>query len=165
MRPNTQKITMFKVILAFICSASIAFADPHLGAAVHFENQVGNPNYNTATLAPLLAKTPFMMIRDGDAPNWKKYEQTQGVYTDDPYNEQSWIDAMSAAGYSIVFCSGFDKTSTGSDYIPSFYPISPFPIQQYVAFITHFVQYQLSRGVHIAAIEVMNEPNNAFAAA
>src|SRR4029077_6393302 len=68
-------------------------------------------------------------------------------------------------GYSIVFCSGVDKTSTGSDYIPSFYPISLFPIQQNVAFVTHLVQYQLSRGVHIAAIEVMNEPNNAFAAA
>src|SRR5260221_10876222 len=105
-----------------------------------------------------MARTPLAMIRDGDAPNWRKYELTQGVYTLDA-TEQAWIDAMSAAGYSIVFCAGFDGNS---DYTPLFYPQSPFPIAQFTAFIKWFVQQQISRGVHIAAIEVQNEPNNSF---
>src|SRR5258708_3516633 len=109
--------------------------DKRLGAAVHFENQVGNPNYDQTILPPLMARTPLAMIRDGDAPNWRKYELTQGVYTLDA-TEQAWIDAMSAAGYSIVFCAGFDSQS---DYTPLFYPQSPFPITQFTAFMKWFV--------------------------
>src|ERR1700732_246854 len=144
---------MKKLILFLCLTLSVrASADPHLGAAVHFENQVGNPNYNQDLLIPTLPNVPISMIRDGDAPNWRKYELTQGVYTLD-MTEQAWIDKMSAAGYPIVFCSGFDPQH---DYTPLFYNLSPFPIAQYTAFIKWFVQTEIARGIHIAAIEVIN---------
>src|SRR5260221_4749551 len=105
--------------------------DPHLGVAIHMENLVGNPNYEPTLILPILPKMPFTVLRDGDAPNWRKYELTQGVYTLNS-TEQAWIDAVSKAGYSIVFCLGFDGAS---DYTPLFYPLSPFPTTQATSFV------------------------------
>lgn len=134
----------------------LAAQDDRLGWVTHFDNQVAHPQYNPNHIIPVMHRTPARYIRDDI--NWKGMEKRPGVFALDPV-KQPWMYAMSAAGYQIVADLGFDPEG---NYTPSFYTQSPYPTKQAAAFLAWFVKTEAARGVHIACIEVINEPNNNF---
>ena len=124
--------------------------DDRLGFDCHFDHQGGSPNWNPDLVMPMIAKQGAgAYIRDEI--NWGLAETSPGVYSM-PDPKQHWLDEASANGLKVVACIGENP--------PAFYsnPWNPAtPAANFCAWLAK------TEGPKIAAIEVINEPNNAFA--
>ena len=137
--------TLFALILAI--SASFA-SDDRLGFCTHFDQQGSSPNWNPKYLMPRIAATKAAWIRDDW--NWSVCETSPGVYSV-PSSKQAWLDAAYANRLKVVAVLS---------YPPRFYSNPWSPATPAANFCAWLAQYE---GPKIAAIEVINEPNNTFA--
>ena len=97
---------------------------------------------------PKIAATKPAWIRDDW--NWGVCESSPGVYAV-PSSKQAWLDAAYANGLKVVAIL---------NYPPSFYSNPWSPPTKAANFCAWLSKYE---GPKIAAIEVINEPNNTFA--
>jgi len=136
-------------LCALILAIGASFAsDDRLGFCTHFDQQGSSPNWNPKNLMPDIAATKAAWIRDDW--NWSVCEASPGVYSV-PASKQAWLDAAYANGLKVVGVL---------NYPPSFYSSPWSPATRAANFCAWLAQYE---GPKIAAIEVINEPNNTFA--
>ena len=121
--------------------ANTQAGDDRVGFATHFGH-----GYST-NLMPYIAASGAAWIRDDIS--WASCEKTKGVYAIDPI-DQGWLDAAAANGLKVVailnpnplYADQWDPTAAA-------------------AFCAWLAK---TEGPKIAAIEVINEPNNDYAA-
>ena len=138
-----------RTVFALILTIAASFAgDDRLGFSTHFDQQGSSPNWNARYLMPKIAATKAAWIRDDW--NWGVCETSPGVYSV-PSSKQAWLDAAYANGLKVVAVL---------NYPPKFYSNPWSPPTKAANFCAWLAQHE---GPKIAAIEVINEPNNTFA--
>src|SRR6266446_4774922 len=135
-----QKLFIF---ILFLFLGLTLNGDDRIGVATHFDQQGTSPQYNQANVMPMINSIGFGYFRDDL--NWGKFETSPGVYSEYIY-KQAWIDYAASVGLKFVACLA---------YPPSFY--GHWDIQACANFAAWLA---VDEGSKIAAIEVVNEPNN-----
>ncbi len=128
-------------LIFFAALANTHAGDDRVGFATHFGH-----GYST-NLMPYIAASGAGWIRDDIT--WARCETTKGVYAVDPL-DQGWLDAAAANGLKVVailnpnplYADKWDPTAAAA----------------FCSWLAKTV------GPKIAAIEVINEPNNDYAA-
>jgi hypothetical protein len=143
-----MKVTLWTVFALILTIGACFAGDDRLGFCTHFDQQGGSPNWNPKYLMPKIAATKAAWIRDDW--NWGVCEASPGVYSV-PSSKQAWLDAAFANGLKVVAVL---------NYPPKFYPNPWSPATRAANFCAWLAQHE---GLRIAAIEVINEPNNTFA--
>jgi hypothetical protein len=152
---------MIKAALLLLITASMAMADDRMGCDTHFDQDAGT-NYGPSFLPEMITTTPAISwIRDDG--NWALDELSPGVYAEYP-TKQQWIDAVHSQGLKTVWIL---------EQVPTFYGTASlgFPAATNTAAWAKLIPAAANfcawlaktEGPEIAAIEVTNEPNNAFA--
>ena len=137
--------TLFALILAIVASFA---SDDRLGFCTHFDQQGSSPNWNPKYLMPRIAATKAARIRDDW--NWSVCETSPGVYSV-PSSKQAWLDTAYANGLKVVAVLNYPPSSNSSPWSPA---------TRAANFCGWLARYE---GSKIAAVEVINEPNNTFA--
>jgi hypothetical protein len=133
-----------KLFFLLYFAAFAAHSDDRLGVDTHFDqNSGGAPQYNMNNVMPVIKGFGVAYFRD--ALNWSLFELTPGVYAESQY-KQPWIDYAASLGLKFVACL---------DRPPAFY--GHWDITACANFAAWLAKDEAGK---IAAIEVVNEPDN-----
>jgi len=128
--------------VVFLCIAS-AFADDRLGVNTHFDQ-----GWNPSQVIPRIPAAGFGWIRD--VLSWGKFEPVKGRYIL-PQSFINWVIIAGQNGLKVDLCLAY-----GNSLYADPYDVAAF--SNAVAWLAP----QLRAYPAVQAIEILNEPNNAF---
>src|ERR1700730_13428086 len=137
-------MTIFKHLSAALlfCVAS-ASADDRLGVVTHFDQ-----GWNPSQVIPLIPPGGFGWVRDDL--NWGKFEPVKGHYVL-PQSFINWVTIAEQHGLKVDLCLAY-----GNSLYTDPYDVAAFTNA------AAWLAAQLKNYAAVRAIEILNEPNNAY---
>jgi hypothetical protein len=142
---SIMKILRSMLAVGILCMAS-AFADDRLGVNTHFDQ-----GWNPSEIMPKIPAAGFGWIRD--VLNWGKFEPVKGHYVL-PQSFINWVTLAGLNGLKVDLCLANGNTLYADPYNSAAFSNA-----------AAWLAAQLTAYPAVQAIEILNEPNNAYALA